>query len=115
MPDPDSATSPLDAALIEACEFAIAHGVEKPIQPADFGLQRSDAGSTIATYVDSSHVITVHIDRHGCAAFGVAELSWVHFPDPDPDEECWYCAQPLSMRTVYLPGDAPCEKALAGG
>lgn len=119
---PDQPPTPLEAALVQACDFAVAHGVDGPIVPADFGIQRSAAGHTTATYVDSSCVVTVDIDRGGAVTLGVAELSWLHFPDPesDGDEDCGVCHpahwEPTHFRgvpleTVHLPGDAPKDPA----
>lgn len=117
MPDP----TPLEAALAEACAFALRHGVEPPISPADFGIQRSEAGHTCATYVDGDYAVTVDVDAAGAATFGIAELSWFHFPNPEnpDDEDCDVChpddGEPthhrgVALQTVYLPGDAPVEE-----
>lgn len=113
--------TPLETALVEACAFALAHGVGEntcSIEPADFGIQRSAIGLTTATYVDANHAVTVMVDRHGRTTIGVAELDWVHWPNPDydGDEDCEVChpdnAEPaqyrgVSLTNVHLPGDAP--------
>jgi hypothetical protein len=106
--------SAIETALAAACEFAIAHGVEGPIHPDDFGIQSAD-GLTNATYVDSGHAVTVFVDRDGHASFGVAELDWLH-DDGDHDRDiCDYCEviDPCEFVDVYLPGDAP--EAAANG
>lgn len=110
--------TPLEDALTEACAFAAAHGVEPIITPDDFGIHRSPGGYTHASYVDSDYVITVDIGLDGAATLGLAELSWVHFPDPeqDDDESCTTCHpddgapthfRGVPLETVHLPGDAP--------
>ena len=111
MPEQTSLEMVLDA----ACAFAIAHGVEHPIRPGDFGIQRSEDGLVNATFVDSSHAVTVFVDHHGRASFGVAELYWVHHESDEDRDVCDYCevvdaegfARPVT--TVYLPGDGPSE------
>ena len=113
MPD----QTPLEKALADACAFAIAHGVEQPITPSHFGIQRTEDGLVNATFVDSSHAVTVFVDHHGRASFGVAELYWVHAEVDEDRDICDYCevidtegfARPVT--TVYLPGDAPAEVA----
>ncbi len=77
------AQTPVERALAEACRFARWHGVETPITPRDFGVQRSPAGLTHATFVDASNVVVALIDAHGRATFGLADLDWLHFPDQD--------------------------------
>ncbi|MFR9767085.1 hypothetical protein [Nocardia sp. SC052] len=116
--------TPLQRALAEACEFTIRHGVHQPLRPEDFGIQRSAIGLTTATYVDSDHAVTVTVDSHGQARFGVAELFWMHLEadeDRDPCADCGECSncgateaececRRRPMVTVYLPGDAPAER-----
>jgi len=125
MPDIIERT-PLQIALTQACEFAVAHGVEGPITPDDFGIQRSSAGWQHATYVDASHAVSVTIDPDGIATFGVAELNWTHWPDTElhDDEDCGICHPPgaasthfrgLPLTDVHLPGDAPDEAVSARG
>jgi hypothetical protein len=105
----------LGKALDAACAFALAHGVESPISPRDFGIQRSDVGLTTATFLDASHAVTVTVDRYGSRRIAVAELYWIH---DEADEERGLCdrceildpsgfARPV--QDVYLPGDAPAE------
>jgi len=119
--------TPLQIALTQACEFARAHGIAGRIRPDDFGIQRSDAGLTNATYVDGDHVVTVLVDRHGGARFGVAELDWIHHESDEDREPCDYCEvddtdefdgdyfHGLPLVDVYLPGDAPAEAVSAHG
>lgn len=100
---PDRPASLLEAALAAACEFAKRHQVDPVLTPADFGVQRSPSGLTTATYVDSSHAVTVTVDRHGETSCGVAELDWVHLEadhDRGPCDACGECPQCRS---------APCE------
>lgn len=112
MADQSTTPSPLQRALIDAIALAELHGVEHRIVPEDFGIQRSASGITNATFVDADVAITVLVDRHGRTTIGLAELDWIHFPDPDhaiSDDDCDSCgeaAQP-PVRTVYLPGDDP--------
>ncbi len=118
MPDTIERT-PLQIALIQAGEFAIAHGVEAPISPDDFGIQRSSAGWQHATYVDSSHAVSVTIEPDGAAILRIAELWWVHDQGDDEREPCDYCEpdgfddreqfRGVPLTDVYLPGDAPAE------
>ncbi|WP_327139379.1 hypothetical protein [Nocardia sp. NBC_01327] len=122
MPEQDNTHTPLEAALIAACAAALAHGVDASITPADFGIQRSAAGLTTATYVDSSHAVTVVVNSHGQTTFGIADLDWMHWPDldVDDDEGCTVCHPDRSEAThfrgvpvenFYLPGDAPAPEA----
>jgi hypothetical protein len=106
--------TPLQIALTQACEFAIAHGVQPPITPEDFGIQATGDGLTTATYVDGDHAVTVLVDPYGSAKFGVAELDWIHLESDEDREPCECCefdedehffGRPLI--NVYLPGDAP--------
>lgn len=115
MPDTAERT-PLEIALSQACEFAIAHGVEPPITPDDFGIQRSSAGWQHATYVDASHAVSVTIDPHGDVALAIAELWWIHDQADEERDPCDRCEgdAPEMFRgrplvDVYLPGDAPAE------
>ncbi|MFI5541996.1 hypothetical protein ACIA5H_37100 [Nocardia sp. NPDC051900] len=133
MTDTAREQTPLQAALVEACEFAKRHGVTDSITPADFGIQRSEPGITHATYVSGEHVVSVTIGGGGTISFAVAELFWVHDEadenrDACPDcGECIHCGEtqcecvppgrPMvdvylpgrPMVDVYLPGDAPAE------
>ncbi|MEV0031403.1 hypothetical protein [Nocardia sp. NPDC050793] len=125
MPDQTAIQTPLQKALAEACAFALAHGVEGPLRPSDFGIQRSDAGVTNATYVDASHAVTAFVDHHGNVRFAVAELYWVHNESDEDREPCGNCGEcancgevececepsyrPRPETVVYLPGDAPAE------
>jgi len=109
--------TPLETILAQACQFAIAHGVEGPISPDDFGIQRSSKGYQHATYVDASHVVSLTIDPHGEAILRVAELDWIHDQgddgrDPCRHCECLDCGAPISdcecpplALNVPLPGD----------
>lgn len=112
MPD----RTPLEQALAEACAFAIAHGVDTSITPADFAIQRSEPGLTTATHVNASHAVTATVDRSGAVRIAVAELFWVHDEADEDRDLCDYCevidAADFADRpliTVYLPGDAPAE------
>ncbi|WP_280381027.1 hypothetical protein [Nocardia wallacei] len=125
MPD---ITSPLHQALTDAIAFARAHGVETPLTPGDFGIQRSDAGLTHATYIGDGHVVTVLVDRHGHGSMAVGEVDWIHDtgdedrPGCEDCGECMHCGAPreacecepfddtylgVPLTDVYLPGDAP--------
>lgn len=114
MPDQTTTPSPLETALAEACQFAIAHGVDA-VTPADFGIQRTDIGLTNATYVDGDHAVVVTVDRHGNANFGVARLNWVHLEADEDRDICDHCevidprdiADERPIDTAYLPGGAP--------
>lgn len=112
--------TPLQAALIEACEFARAHGLEG-ITVDDFAIQRSPAGTTHATHIGEHHAVTVTIGPAGHATYAVAELDWIH-NTADPDrmncvvcEPCAVC-EPLPCECeqrvvdVYLPGDEPAQE-----
>lgn len=102
MPEQTSG-SPLETALTAACEFALRHGVEPPIAPADFGIQRCASGVTNATYVDASHAVTAFVGRYGETSIGVAELTWIHL-QADPDRPaCGPCGECLACQAV------PCE------
>ncbi|WP_280371094.1 hypothetical protein [Nocardia wallacei] len=120
--------SPLHQALTDAIAFARAHGVEAPISPSDFGIQRSDIGLTHATYIDSSHVVTVLVDRYGHGSTAVGEVDWLHdtaddgrapcgacgeCPDCGEDPESCVCEpeaetyRGVPLVDVHLPGGAP--------
>lgn len=109
----DQLQTPLERALTEVCEFAKAHGVDASITPADFGIQRSHPGVTIATRVDADHAVHAVIDRYGRASFGVAELFWLHDDSDEDRDVCDYCEviEPRAFVDVYLPGDGPARKA----
>ncbi|TLF74081.1 hypothetical protein [Nocardia cyriacigeorgica] len=112
MPDHTIEHTPLRQALVDAIALAEIHGLEHRITPDDFGIQRSDAGITNATFVDADFAITVLVDRHGRTTIGLAALEWIHFPDPDhdpSDDNCDTCGEASlpPTRTVYLPGDDP--------
>ncbi|WP_327139394.1 hypothetical protein [Nocardia sp. NBC_01327] len=104
--------TPLEAAIVAACEFAAMHGADTAIRPGQFGIRTDDCGLTTATYVDADHAVIAYIDHHGHVQCGVAEIDWVHL-EPDEDREiCDYCEvidtddfRPVETR--YLPGDAP--------
>jgi hypothetical protein len=123
MPDTTDRT-PLRIALTQACEFAVAHGVETPLAPEDFALQRSESGWQHATYVDAYHVISVTIEPSGEAVLRVAELWWIHDQGDDEREACDYCEgagfddrpqfRGVPLTDVYLPGDAPAEVTARG-
>lgn len=116
MPETTGRT-PLQIALEQACQFAIAHGVEQPISPDDFGIQRSSKGYQHATYLDASHVVSLTIDPHGEAILRVAEVDWIHDQGDDGRDlcshcECLDCGAPISdcecpplALNVPLPGD----------
>lgn len=93
----------LRTALTAACAFATRHGVDPSITPADFGIQHSMTGVSKATYIDSSHAVTVTLDRYGEADHDVARLDWVH-RESDPDRPaCGPCGECVACRAV------PCE------
>lgn len=112
MPDNDVRT-PLTVALAQACEFAIAHGVEPPIGPDDFGIRRIDDGLTCATYVDADHAVSVTVEPDGETTFAVAELDWIHDQADDERDSCDFCEagveyfRGIPLVDVHLPGDAP--------
>lgn len=103
MPEPTGDPAPLRAALSNACAFAVRHGVDPVITPADFGIRRSATGVTNATYVDSSHAVTAFIDRYGETSFGVARLEWVHLESDHDRPACRPCGECVECRAV------PCE------
>lgn len=91
---PGGSHTPLTTALGNACEFAWQHGVDGLEHPHDFGLQRSDAGYTHATYVDAQHAVTVVVRRSGTVTFAVAELDWIHNDHADGRPACTrYCGE----------------------
>ncbi|WP_330253072.1 hypothetical protein OG874_00205 [Nocardia sp. NBC_00565] len=104
MPDP----TPLETALVEACEFAVAHGVDSAICPDDFAVQHRPPGIH-AVFVNSDVAVIVVLDHRGTGTFGLADLDWLHFPDSENGTEpCGdYCTPYRPMETVYLPGDEP--------
>lgn len=112
MPDHTIELTPLQQALVDAIALAELHGLEHRIVPEDFGIQRSPSGITNATFIDSDVAITVLVDRHGRTTIGLAELEWIHFPDPEREpsaDDCDICGEASlpPTRTVYLPGDDP--------
>lgn len=107
--------TPLQIALAQAVQFARAHGVEPPIGPDDFGLQRSSEGYQHATYVDTNHAVSVTLHPDGDTTFAVAELSWIHDQADAERDPCDWCEagieyfRGLPLVDVQLPGDAPAE------
>lgn len=109
------APSRLTIALVTACAFAREHGVEHPIDPSDFAIQRSDIGYQRAIYADADRAVTVTIDPEARVHIGVAELYWIHDEGDDEREPCDYCEpdgspeqfRGVPLTDVYLPGDAP--------
>lgn len=104
----------LEAVLTAACAFAVAHSVDPAIRPHDFGIQRSGAGVTVATYVDADHAVTVTVNRDSSHTIGVAELHWTHNQTDNDRDICDYCeivdprtftARPVT--DIHLPGDTP--------
>lgn len=110
-PEPRQQT-PLEKALEAACVFARWHGIDRTLSPRDFGIQRSEAGITHATYVDSDVVVVVVLDRNGRATFGLADLDWLHWPaTANGTEPCSAeCVARRPETVAYLPGDGPVEE-----
>lgn len=67
MPEPTR----LQRALADACEFAIAHGVEACLEPKDFGIQRDASGRVHATYIDNDCALRVILTPDGAVSFAV--------------------------------------------
>lgn len=97
-------TPRVQAALIEACEAAKAHGMEWSITPDDFGIRRRGVLTT-AFFADADYLITVVVGADHSPTIGIACLNWLHFPDHiNGPEECdEQCAAQMPVRTVELP------------
>lgn len=112
MPEPTA----LQRAIADTIEWARAHALGAQIDPADFAIQRSEPGVTVATHLGAEYAVTVVVDRHGNTRRAIAELDWIH-NERDPDrpkctvcEPCsvcnpWPCECERPTVDVHLPGD----------
>lgn len=105
---------PLTEVLTDAAEFARAHGIEHPIAPEDFAVQRSAPGYQHATYLDAyvdadgvMSIVSVFVDADGREAFAVGEVEWVHDQSDEDRDLCDYCEviEASDFVEVPLPGD----------
>lgn len=78
---PDTTPPTLTEVVCAAIGFAREAGhFHDDLGPGDFAIQRSEPGTTHATYADSTHLMTVTFDRTGVATTRIAALAWNHNP-----------------------------------
>ncbi|WP_280332059.1 hypothetical protein [Nocardia wallacei] len=105
---------PLTEVLTDAAAFARAHGIDNPIAPEDFAVQRSAPGYQHATYLDAyvesdgvMSLVSVFVDPDGRETFAVGEVVWVHDQADENRDLCDYCEviETSDFVDVPLPGD----------